>query len=192
MVPAASSAAPASAGAANGGSNSGSTQLRLVTLTGRSIFVRYDPCDTVESVKHKVQDKAGIHVHKQRLIFKGVKLEDEWGLAERGIAGGMTLHLVLRLRGERKGKSKKRRQQGESSKPLPCLVLYKLKQTLYIDVRLLAVPQLTPTIYPSHTTITVVVGVFCVGKEKRDVQKSGITPSVSTKSIDETLTCIHI
>lgn len=46
-----------------------------------------------------MQDKEGVPPNQQRMIFKGIQLEDDKLLFEYGIGKQDTVHLVLRLRG---------------------------------------------------------------------------------------------
>merc|ERR1712227_963370 len=73
--------------------------LFVKTLTGKTIYLRAKPKDTVKMLKKKIFVEEIIPVEQQRLIFASQQLEDKRTLEEYNIRHFNVLHLVLRLRG---------------------------------------------------------------------------------------------
>jgi len=82
-----------------------SMQMQIVIRTlinEKTITLNVDPSDSIEKVKKKIQEKEGFPSNQQTLIFSGKQLENNKTLVDYNIINQSTLHLVLRLRGDKK------------------------------------------------------------------------------------------
>ena len=73
-------------------------QIFIKTLTGQTITLQVEGSGTVEDIKSEIQYKKNIPMDDQKLIFKGMQLENHSKLTDYDIQRESTLHLVLKLK----------------------------------------------------------------------------------------------
>ena len=77
-------------------------QIFVRLADGKELILNAYPSDTIATVKKKIQEKEGYKPEQQTLIFSSKSLEDNKTLSEYNIQNKSTLHLVIRLRGDKK------------------------------------------------------------------------------------------
>ena len=75
----------------------GNISISVKTLSGKTITLEVEPSNVIEELKAAILDKEGIPLDKQRLVFAGKPLQNEWTLSKCNIQKGSTLHLVQRI-----------------------------------------------------------------------------------------------
>lgn len=71
-------------------------QIFVMTTDGRKIILEVEPSNTIENVKSKIEDVAGIPTSPQTLLSAGKQLEDSQMLSDCDIQAESTLYLVLK------------------------------------------------------------------------------------------------
>jgi len=69
------------------------------TLTGKTIQLLANSAMDIANVKELIQEKEGIPLDQQRIVFAGKQLEDGRTLGDYNVPNDATIHIVLRLRG---------------------------------------------------------------------------------------------
>jgi ubiquitin-like protein Nedd8 len=76
-----------------------SITFKIKTLTGKVLAVTMSPTERVNDLKDAIQEMEGIPPDQQRIIFEGRQCEENESIGSCGITSGVTVHLVLRLKG---------------------------------------------------------------------------------------------
>lgn len=77
-----------------------SAQIFIKLLNGKTMTVPGVnlETDTVLNLKEKIEEREGVNIDQQRLVYAGKQLEDDKVLSFYSMPDEATIHLVLRLR----------------------------------------------------------------------------------------------
>lgn len=72
--------------------------IQVHTLSGRRHQIDVEPNMTIAAIKEELQQREGISVSQQRLLYHGQNLNDQTTIEVARIQAGEVLHMVLALR----------------------------------------------------------------------------------------------
>ena len=72
--------------------------IQVHTVSGRKHQIDVEPNMTIAAIKEELQQREGISVQQQRLLFRGQNLNDQTTIETAHIQAGEVLHMVLALR----------------------------------------------------------------------------------------------
>ena len=64
-------------------------QIFVVLLSGKDVTIECEATDNIEDIRRKIQDRTGIAIVQQRLVFAGLQLEDYHILSDLGVRDSM-------------------------------------------------------------------------------------------------------
>jgi len=74
-------------------------QIFVKNLSGKTVTLECSADQNIADIKKMLEDKEGIAVREQRIVFEGKQCDDTATLESLGVQAMSTLHLVLRLLG---------------------------------------------------------------------------------------------
>jgi len=74
-------------------------QIFIKIITDKTITIDIESTSSIEEMKDKIFEKTGVCKSQQRLIYKGIHLEDNQKLQDYKIERYDIIHQGLRLRG---------------------------------------------------------------------------------------------
>lgn len=110
-------------------------QIFVQTLAGKTLALDVQASDSIESTKEMIQNREGIPLQQQCLIFGGKNLENGFTISEYKIPNESTFQLVLRLQGGVKKRRKrqytkpKKNRHKHKNEPLSTLKQFSLDST---------------------------------------------------------------
>ena len=82
-----------------GKNNNNKIQIYIKLIIGKNVSILINPNATADDIKKIIQEKEGLDIDLQRLIFAGIQLEDGIPLSFYKIHNDSIIHLILRCRG---------------------------------------------------------------------------------------------
>lgn len=73
-------------------------KIYVKMINGYIITLDIEPNSSVALIKQKIEDKEGFYTDQQRLLFRGLPLEDYSTVQQYGIQDENTINLLITLR----------------------------------------------------------------------------------------------
>ena len=72
-------------------------QVNISQIANNQVFkMRVEPSDTIKLMKEIIEDRKGVPMEKQRVLFSGTQLQNGWTLSECRVKKDSLLHLDRR------------------------------------------------------------------------------------------------